>query len=77
MDLGADNVVFCEDVLLVLDWTRAGSRPANRELVGSARARDSLVEDKQGKKLSLVITKDKMYLLSASSARIRNKLDRT
>ncbi len=77
IELGPENVIASGDIIAVIDWTQAKARRVNRELVSYARAHGFLTEDPREPKASLVIAKDRLFLLKASAGSIRKKLDRT
>ncbi|HHX28823.1 MAG: hypothetical protein ACOX5Q_08570 [Bacillota bacterium] len=77
IELGPENVIHAGDIIAVIDWTHGKTIGANRELVGYARAHEFLVEDSGEQKASLVIARDRVFLLKASTRSIRKKLDRT
>ncbi len=74
--LGSKKVIYAGDVVAAIDWTQGKASGANRELVGYARAHGFLSED-GSEPGSLLITKDRVFLLKASQKSIRKKLDRT
>jgi hypothetical protein len=77
IELGQENVIASGDIIAVIDWTQAKAGRVNRELVGYARAHGFLTEDAREPKVSLVIAKDRLFLLKSSAGSIRKKLDRT
>lgn len=77
IDVGSENVIFVDDIVAVVDWISGRMSQSNRELVGYARAHGFLIEDGDSPKASLLVTKDKVLLLAASTGSIRKKLDRT
>lgn len=77
IDTGSENVIFISDIVAIVDWVSGRNSQYNRELVGYARAHGLLFEEGEGNKATLVIAKDRILLLRASSKSIRKKLDRT
>ncbi|HHY76677.1 MAG TPA: DUF370 domain-containing protein [Firmicutes bacterium] len=74
--LDSGHVIHEGDIVAVIDWTQGKASRANRELVSYARAHGFLIEEGNDPK-SLVLTRDKVFLLRASTRSIRKKMDRT
>lgn len=62
-----------EEIVVVLDWSAGRLSAENREMVGYARAHGFLVEA-GGLPQSLVVTKDKLYLIQVTAATLRKRL---
>lgn len=70
-------MISARDIVAVIDWVSGRMSQENREFVGYARSHGFLIEEEEGPKASLVITRDKVLLLPVSAKSIRKKLDRT
>lgn len=73
VSLGPDIVVGEEEIVAILDWNSAKARPENREMVGYARAHGFLWEREKSPQ-ALVVTRSKLYLVSATAATLRRRL---
>jgi len=66
-----------EEIVAVVDWRTGKHLPANREFLSCARAHDILVEDGKGLARSMLVTRDKVFLLSPNVRTIAKHLSRT
>lgn len=73
MFLTPREAVGDDEIVAVLDWTRARESPSNREFLSYARAHGLLVEE-SGAHRSLVVTTDKVFLASVSAATLQRRL---
>ena len=62
-----------EDIVAILDWASGKESKDNRELVSYARAHGFLSEESEDAK-SLVVARDKVFLLRASAPTLRRQL---
>lgn len=72
--LGDDLVVNVQDVIAVVNWTVAKDSPHMKEFLGFVRAHDSLVEKGKDPKRTMLIETERVFLLNASSRKVRQRL---
>jgi len=73
ISLGPGAVIGEDEIIAVLDWTRAKRSPENRQMVSYARAHRFLVEWGDSPQ-ALVITKEKLFLTTVTAATLKKRL---